>query len=80
MSFKELMNAVTCGRAAISATELELGKIYKVRKVKVPNTTFKTVIFDLGEVDIWVPKRYSEQLTPEIIADINSGKEEITIR
>ena len=68
------LNETRCNRIAIKALELEVNKEFRVNKIKEVKTKFgPSMLFDIGEVDIWVPKRYQREFSKEDILSVNNG-------
>ena len=55
-------------------TLLELHREYEIKKFKKVNTKFgPAILFDIGDVDVWIPKRYHDEFTEEVIKEVNTG-------
>lgn len=78
-SFKDRCNNLNEPRKAIKATDLEIGKVYKVVAIKKTNSKYGSLLMQLEEVDFWLPARYSKHISQADIDAVNNGTEPLSI-
>lgn len=59
---------------------LNLNKFYKIFSAKIVNTKYgKKVLIELQDVCVFLPKRYSDAVTEDIIENFNKGEYGVVI-